>query len=117
MADVLREPLTIGRDDISRESKREQSRPGLLAHVACRVDGVVRVAELASYIRTWAQVAKVTGMWLSELFPIGSSDGDEWRLTDDYTGKLDPSATPVRFSMKRAAHEADVVLVWAAGEM
>jgi hypothetical protein len=56
-------------------------------------------------------------MWLSELFPIGSSDGDEWRLTDDYTGKLDPSATTVRFSMKRAAHEADVVLVWAAGEM
>lgn len=98
-------------------AQKGQSRPGLLAHIACRVDGVVRVVELASYIGTWAQVAKVTGMWLSELFPIGSSDGDEWRLTDEYTGKLDSSATTVRFSMKRAAHEVDVVLVWAAGVM
>lgn len=27
--------------------------PGLVAHIACRVDSVVHVAELASYIRTW----------------------------------------------------------------
>lgn len=75
------------------------------------------MAVIASYVKTWAQLARVTGMWLSEMFPIGARDAEEWRIADDHTGTLDPAGPPtILFSMKRALREIALVLVWASSD-
>lgn len=117
MAHVIPQTSVHEHDRAPEESKREHVRSAAVAHIGCRVDGIMHVAKLASYIRTWAQLEQVADMWLSDLLSSDSDDDDEWQLAEDRSGALDTSEDTVHFSMKRGTREVAVVLARLAGDL
>lgn len=91
-------------------------RSDAVAYIGCRVDGSMRVAKLAPYIRTWAQLEQVADMWLSDVLS-SNCDDHGWRLAEDRSGSLDLRADTVHFSMEKERRKMAVVLARLAADL